>query len=73
MLDGEEGLECDVCVDGIRLKNVSELKYLRCALAELGTRETYCSRRMVSGRRIFLLNEVWVSELMKARGEDPPT
>ena len=27
LLGGEEGLECEVCVDGIRLEHVSELKY----------------------------------------------
>ena len=25
---GEEGFECEVCVDGIRLEHVLELKYL---------------------------------------------
>ena len=28
VLSGDEGLECEVCVDGIRLENVSEFKYL---------------------------------------------
>ena len=28
VLGGEEGLECEVCVDGIRLEYVSEVKYL---------------------------------------------
>ena len=26
----EEGLECEVCVDGMRLEHVLEFKYLRC-------------------------------------------
>ena len=30
VLNGEEGLECEVCVDGIQLKNVSDLKYWGC-------------------------------------------
>ena len=30
VLGGEEGLECEVCVDGIRLEHVSEFKYLGC-------------------------------------------
>ena len=32
VLCGEEGLECEVYVDGIPLENVSELKYLTCVL-----------------------------------------
>ena len=28
MFGGEEGLECEVCVDGIRLEHLSEFKYL---------------------------------------------
>ena len=27
-LNGEEGLECEVCIDGMRLEHVSEFKYL---------------------------------------------
>ena len=37
VLGGEEGLECDVCLDGIRLEHVSEFKYLGYVLDELGT------------------------------------
>ena len=29
VLGGEEGLECGVCVDWVRLENVSVFKYLR--------------------------------------------
>ena len=32
VLNGEEGLECEVPVDGIHLENVSEFKYLGCVL-----------------------------------------
>ena len=39
MLGGEEGLQCEVCVDRIRLKHVSEFKYLGCVLDEPGTNE----------------------------------
>ena len=35
--NGEEGLECEVHVDGIRLEHASEFKYLGCVLDELGT------------------------------------
>ena len=34
VLDGEEGLECEVCVDGIRLEYISEFKYWGCVLDE---------------------------------------
>ena len=36
LLKGEEGLECDVCADGMRLEYVSEFKYLGCVLDESG-------------------------------------
>ena len=52
VLGGEDGLECEVCVDGIRLEHVSEYKYLRCVLDESGTDEAECSRKVVSGRRV---------------------
>ena len=39
VLNGEDGLECDVSVDGIRLDRVSEFKYLGCVLDESGTDE----------------------------------
>ena len=32
VLNGEEGLECEVHVDEIRLEHVSEFKYLKCVL-----------------------------------------
>ena len=37
MLSGEEGLECEVCMDRIRLEHVSEFKYFGCVLDESGT------------------------------------
>ena len=39
VLGGEKGLECEVCVDRIRLEHVSEFKYLGCVLDESGTYE----------------------------------
>ena len=61
VLGGEEGLECEVCIDGLCLKDVSEFKYLGCVLDELGTDEAKCSRKVASGRRVagdirFLVN-----------------
>ena len=60
-LNAEEGLECDVHVDGISLKHVSEFKYLGCVLDESGTYGAECSRNVTSGRRVagairFLVN-----------------
>ena len=52
VLGGEEGLECEVCVDGIRLEHVSEFEYLGCVLGESGTDEAECSRKVPSGRRV---------------------
>ena len=34
VLDGEEGLECEISVDWARLEKVSYLKYLRFVLGE---------------------------------------
>ena len=50
-LGGEEGLECEVLVDGIRLKHFLEFKYLGCVLDESGTNEADCSRKVASRRR----------------------
>ena len=37
VLGGGEGLECEICSDGIRLEHVYEFKYLGCVLDESGT------------------------------------
>ena len=42
VLNGEEGLECEVHVDGIHLEHVSEFKYLGCVLDESGTNGAVC-------------------------------
>ena len=39
LLGGGERLECEVCVNRIRLKHVSEFKYFGCTLDESGTYE----------------------------------
>ena len=52
ILNGEEGLECEVHVDGTRLEHVSEFKHLGCILDEAGTDGAECSRKMASGRRV---------------------
>ena len=51
-MNGEEGLEWEVHVDGIRLKHVSELKYLGCVLDKAGTDWAECSRKVASGRGV---------------------
>ena len=51
ILNGEEGLECEVYVDGISLEHISEFKYLECVLDESRTDEE-CSRKLASGRRV---------------------
>ena len=49
LLNGEEGLEQEVYVDGIHLEHVWEFKYLGCILDDSGTE---CSKKVVSGRRV---------------------
>ena len=51
VLNEEEGLECEVHVDGIHLDHVSEFKYLRCILDETDTDGEECSRKVVNGKR----------------------
>ena len=45
-------MECEVHVDGARLKYVSEFKYLGCVLNEAGINEAECSRKVASRRRV---------------------
>ena len=60
-LNGEEGLESEVYIDGTRLEHVSEFKYLECVLDESGTDEADCNRKVANRRRVagairFLVN-----------------
>ena len=48
----EEGVECEVCVDRMRLEHVSEFKFLGCVLDDLGTDEGKYSRKVVNRRRV---------------------
>ena len=52
VLGGEEGSECEVCIDGIRSEHVSEFKYLGCVLGESGADEAECGRNRASGKRV---------------------
>ena len=63
VLGGEEGLKCEVCIDGIHLEHVSEFKYLGCVLDKSGTDEAECSRKGVSGRRIVGPQKKWIDTL----------
>ena len=65
VLNGEEGLECEVHVNRISLEYVSEFKYLGCVLDESGTDGAECSRKVVSGKRIAgaIISLVHASEL----------
>ena len=67
VLNGEEGLECEVHVYRIRLKHVSNFKYLGCVLDESGTDGEECSRKVASGRRVVGV----ITSLVKARDLQP--
>ena len=56
MLNVEEGLDCEICVAGMRSEHLSEFKYFGCDLDE-----SECSRKVANGRRVegairFLVN-----------------
>ena len=51
-LEGEDGLKCEVHVDGIHLEHVPEFKYLGCVFDKSGTYGAECSRKGASGRRV---------------------
>ena len=52
VLNGEEGLECEVYLDEVRLEHVSELKYLGCVFDESSREGGECSRKVATGRRV---------------------
>ena len=52
VVNGEEGLECEVHADGIRLEHVFEFQYLGLVLNESGTDGAECSRKVARGRRV---------------------
>ena len=51
-VEGQEELECEVHVAGIRLEHVSEFHFFGCVLDESTTDEAECSRKVASGRRV---------------------
>ena len=52
VLNGEERLECEVQVAGIRLEHVSKFKYLGCVLDKSGIDGAECSRKVASRKRV---------------------
>ena len=68
VMNGEEGLECEVHVDRVRLEHVSEFKYLGCVLDEAGTDGAECSRKVTSGRKVT--GAIWsLVNVMEREGE----
>ena len=61
VLGVDEGLEWEVCVDGIRLEHVLEFKYLGSVLDESSADEVECSRKVASGRRVAGANRFLVN------------
>ena len=64
VMNEEDGLECEVHVDRIRLEYVSEFKYLGYVLDESGTDGAKCSGKVASGRKVACT----VRSLVKAKG-----
>ena len=60
MLGGEEGLKCEVRVDGTRLKQVSELKYVGFVLDESRTDGAGVAGRWRVGVKSWLLSCPWL-------------
>ena len=52
VLNREDGLECEVHLDGIHLEHISEFKYLGCVLNKSGRDGAKCSKKVASGRRV---------------------
>ena len=52
VLNGEVGLEYELCVDEIRLWHVSEFKYFDWVLDESGIDDAECRRRVEIGRKV---------------------
>ena len=67
MLNGEEGLEWEIHVDGMQLEHMSEFKYLGCALDESGTDEAECRRKAARGRKVGGT----IKSMVNARGLQP--
>ena len=63
LLNGEEGLECEVLVDVMRLEDVSMFKNLIRVLDESNIDDAECSRKVSSGKTIAGSWRAYVSSL----------
>ena len=64
VLNGEEGVECEVHIDGVHLEHVSEFEYLGCVLDKSGTNGAECNRKVANVWRFASA----ISSLVNARG-----
>ena len=60
VLNGEEGLECEVYVHGIRLGHVSEFKYLGCVLTNQAQMGQNAIRRGQAGEGLQVSSGPWL-------------
>ena len=67
VLNGEEGQECEVHVDGVILEHVSEFKYLGGVFDKAGSDVAESSRKVASERRV--VGAIW--SLVNARDLHP--
>ena len=56
-VDGEEGLESDTLVNGMRLEHVSEFKFLGYVLDESGTDGSEYGIKVLSERKVACANK----------------
>ena len=59
-MGGGKGLKYEVCVNEIRLEQVSEFKYWGCVLSESGIDEVDSSRKVSSERRLHVPLGLWL-------------
>ena len=52
VINGVQGLKCEVHIDRVHLEHVSEFKYLGCVLDEVSTHGTEYCRKVASRRRV---------------------
>ena len=64
VLGGEEGLECEIRVDGTPYEQVIEFKYLGCVFHESGMDVAKSLRKIASGRKVASA----IRSLVNARG-----
>ena len=64
LVSGEEGFQCEVCVDWMRLEHLLNFKYLWRVLRESITNEAECRRKVARGRSVAVV----IRSLVNARG-----